>query len=87
MTHLGYVDVSPSDVGQLRSRLNQDLGEVVIEVAGGNHVETHQDVEGQREHWQVPATVYRRQGAGHDRAETQPDSSTTLKLAQHLKAQ
>lgn len=65
---LGHVNVGPCDVGQLCARLNLDLGEVVVVVAGGHHVETHQDVEGQREHRQVPATVDRRQSAGHNRA-------------------
>lgn len=53
----------------LRARLNQDLREVVVVVACGHHVETHQDVERQREHRQIPTTVNRRQGTGHNRAE------------------
>lgn len=50
-------------------RLNEDFGEVGIVVAGGDHVKTHQDVEGQGEHWQIPAAVNRCQGTRHNRAE------------------
>lgn len=69
VTDLGYINISPRDIGQLWARLNEDLGEVVVVVAGGHHVDTHQDVEGQCEHWQIPATVNRCQGTGHNRAE------------------
>lgn len=51
VTDLAYINVSPGDVGQLGTRLDEDLGKVVVVVPGGNHVDTHQDVEGQGEHW------------------------------------
>lgn len=71
VTDLGYIDFCPGDVGQLWARLNEDLGKVVVEVAGGDHVKTHQDVEWQGENWQIPTAVNRCQGTGHNRAERQ----------------
>lgn len=62
-TNLSYINFRPGDVGQLRAWLNEDLWEVVVVVASGDHVETHQDVEGQGEHWQIPAAVNRCQCA------------------------
>lgn len=67
-SYLCYVKLSPRDVGQLRAWLNEDLGEVVVVVAGGDHVETHQDVKGQGENRKIPTTVDRCQGAGHNGA-------------------
>lgn len=65
VAHLGYVQLRPGDVGQLGARLDEDLWEVVVVMARGHHVETHQDVEGEGEHGQIPAAVDGRQGAGH----------------------
>lgn len=65
VAHLCYVQFRPGDVGQLGARLDEDLWEVVVVMARGHHVETHQDVEGEGEHRQIPAAVYGRQGAGH----------------------
>lgn len=41
----------------------------MIVVASGDHVQTHQDVEGQREHWQIPAAVNGSQSARQNWAE------------------
>lgn len=40
---------------------------MMVVVSGGNHVETHEDVEGQREHRQIPAAVDGGQCTGHNR--------------------
>lgn len=56
-TNLSHIDFRPGKVGQLGPGLDEDLWKVMIEVTGGDHVETHQDVEGQSEHGQVPAAV------------------------------
>lgn len=69
VTDLGHIQLRPGDVGQLRAWLDEHLGEVVVVMARGDHVETHQDVEGQGEHRQIPAAVNGRQGAGHYRTE------------------
>lgn len=56
-TNLSDINVRPGKVGQLRAGLDEDLREIMIVVASGDHVQAHQDVEGQREHWQIPAAV------------------------------
>lgn len=71
LTNLCYVNVRPGEVGQLRAGLDEDLREVMVVVASGDHVQTHQDVEGQSEHRQIPAAVNGSQGAGQNRAERQ----------------
>lgn len=79
---LCHVDFRPGDVGELWTRLNEDLGEVVIIVASGNHVETHQNVEWQSEHGQIPSAVYGCQGTGHNRTETQQHITSFMKQTQ-----
>lgn len=70
-TDLSDINVRPGEVGQLRARLDEDLREVMIVVASGDHVQTHQDVEGQSEDWQIPAAVDGSQSARQNRAERQ----------------
>lgn len=68
--NLSDVDFLPGDIRQLGAGLDENLGEVVVVVTCGHHVEAHQDVEGQREHWQIPTTVNGCQSTGHDWAGT-----------------
>lgn len=55
---------------------------MVVIVACGDHVETHQDVEWQREHRQIPAGVNRCQGTGHNRAEIKQSKTSFVEKTQ-----
>lgn len=82
-TDLSYINVGPGEVGQLRAGLDEDLREVMIVVASGDHVQTHQDVEGQSEDRQIPAAVNGSQSARQNRAERQ---NATRKLDEETRA-
>lgn len=62
------MDPRPGDVGHRGGRLQQGRGEEEVVGARGRQVQRHHDVEGQREHREVPLAEDGAQGTGEDGA-------------------
>ena len=69
VTYQGHFNLRPGDVGHCRHGLYQCRGEEEVVVACGRQVQGHRDVEGQREHREIPLAEDGIQGARKNWAE------------------
>lgn len=59
LAYLCHIYLWPGDVGERSARLDKNLGEMVVVVTGGYHMQAHKNVEGKGKDRKIPAAVDR----------------------------